>query len=74
MDNTPQKQKPPKRKKWPYIVGAILVMGAIGNVIDSDDAPIGSPSSPPASAVVTVSPTPEEVPPTQTPSDAPQDT
>lgn len=73
MDNTPQKPKPPKRKKWPYIVGAILVMGAIGNVIDSDDAPIESPSSPPASAVVTVSPTPE-VPPTQMPSDAPQET
>lgn len=74
MDNTPQKPKPPKKKKWPYIVGAILVVGAIGNVIDGNDDPVESPSPPPASAVVTVSPTPADTLPTQTPTDAPQET
>ena len=30
--------KPKKRKKWPYVVGALLVVGAIGSTMDGGDS------------------------------------
>lgn len=30
--------KPKKRRKWPYVVGALLVIGAIGSAMDGEDS------------------------------------